>query len=82
MKIEVFTIRNKETNELIFAEGTNSYSEYRSFFQLERKWLDESEVGRSWYKINQHYSFDSEVRYLIDTEMKYIKFSLEEIEIK
>lgn len=81
MKIDVFTIRNKATNELIYAEGTSADNEYISHFSLDSKWLKEHEVGGAWYKnyANQ-YGFDEEVRHLMHGDYELVVFALEEVE--
>lgn len=81
MIIEVFTIRNKATNELIYAEGTSSYDEYYSHFKLDGKWLKENEIGGAWYSDYENkYGFDEEVRHLINSDYELVLFALEEIE--
>lgn len=83
MKIYVFTIRNKATNELIYAEGA-AHDEYYSNFELDGKWLtiDEGSSG-AWYKDYQNqFSFDEEIRHLIGGEYEKIIFALESMEYK
>lgn len=81
MKIDVFTVRNKSTNELIYAEGTSCYNEYCSDFTIDGKWLTEAEKS-GWYKSYQGlYGFDREIRFLLDYEYEFIVFSMEEVEV-
>lgn len=81
MKVEIFTIRNKATHELIYAEGTSAYNEYYSTFTLDSKWLKEHEVGGAWYKNYENkYGFDEEVRHLMYGDYELVVFALEEID--
>lgn len=87
MKINVFTIRNKTTKELIYAEGTSQDDEYVSFFRLEEKWFTDNDKATmddlgAWYKYPDGYGFDEEVRHLENYEYDLITFALEEMEIK
>lgn len=82
MIVHIFTIREKETNKLIYAEGTSAYDEYCSHFKINKKWLKDDEINESWLKLRDNYSFTEEVRFLTDAEYSLVKFSIEEIEIK
>jgi hypothetical protein len=82
MKIHIFTVRNSSTNELIYAEGTSSGSEYCSFFEIEEKWLSDEEKNRpGWRKSHTgEYYYREEVRHLFHYDYQFIKFALEEVE--
>lgn len=84
MKIDVFTIRDKSNNELIYAEGTNAYGEYCSFFEIDGKWLsdDEKETAGFDKMYDGTYTYSEEVRFLIGCDFEKITFNLEEVEIK
>lgn len=82
MKVDIFTIREKETNQLIYAEETSAYDEYCSHFEIDEKWLKADEIYGSWQKLKNTYYFTEEVRFLIDAEYSLIKFNIEELEIK
>lgn len=84
MKIDVFTIRDKSNNELIYAEGTSAYSEYCSFFELDGRWLTNQEKVSAGLQRNHKgfYRFSEEVRFLVDCDFEKITFNLEVIEVK
>lgn len=84
MKINVFTIRDKQTNELIYAEGV-SHTEFCSDFLLALKWLTDNDLKNkngSWYKSINKYGFKTEIRHLFNYEYDLIKFGLEEVEVQ
>lgn len=81
MKIHVFTIRNKVTNELIYAEGNEGHMEYFSSFKLEEKWLNDSEIKGSWIKRGNYCYFDEEIRHILNYQYEKIKFSMEQVDI-
>jgi hypothetical protein len=84
MKIHIFTIRNRATNALIYAEGTNQDGLYRSFFELDEKWLtDEEKQHSGWFEDGDgsaQYVYDNEVRHLFHHDYRFVKFALEEVE--
>lgn len=83
MKIDVFTIRDKSNNELIYAEGTHADGEYSSFFKLDGKWLSEEEKQKAGFDemYDKTYRYSEEVRFLIGCDFEKITFNLEQIEI-
>lgn len=82
MEIYVFTVRNLETNELIYAEGTESGSEYCSSFAIDGKWLTDEEKARNgWYRNYKGlYGYDEEVRHLNNYSYQFIRFAVEKLE--
>jgi hypothetical protein len=84
MKIYMFTIRSKDDNSLIYAEGAQ-HDEYYSNFKLDRKWLTQDDLTKrnaAWYKRGDFHSFDEEVRHLSNYDYDLVKFTLEEIEVQ
>lgn len=83
MRIYVFTIRNKITHELLYAEGTADGGEYCSFFELDGQYLtDEEKKWAGWRERGGGmYAYHEEVRHLFNYEYQHIKFSLEKVEI-
>lgn len=83
MKIKALTVRDKITNELIYAEGMRSEMDRTDIF-LDAKWLTEEDLedhGESWHKFKEQYIFDESTRHLFIYEYDLIKFSIEEVEI-
>lgn len=83
-KIKALTVRNKATNELIFAEGIRSEMD-RSDVILDEKWFTEEDLAEccdGWSKIKNDYVFDDSARYLFIYEYDLITFAIEELEIK
>lgn len=82
MDIHIFTIRNKATNELLYAEGTSEWSEYHSFFKLANSWLTDEEKQRAGWRqdYNKEWSYREEVRHLMNYEYEFIKFAMEVID--
>lgn len=85
MKVYALTIRDKKTQELIYAEGVRD-NEYISHFSIDAKWITENDkenLTESWCFNNyrQTYSFDEEVRHAMYDTYDLIEFNIEEIEI-
>lgn len=84
MKIKALTVRDKVTNELIYAEGMTSELNGTDLF-LDAKWLtngDLEEQGQAWDEYKGEYVFNEQVRHLFYYEYDLIKFAIEEVEIK
>lgn len=79
MEVYIFTIRNKKTKELIFAEGSQ-HDEYYSFFELEKHWINENELSGAWEESRNKYSYNEEIRHLINSDFEKVVFNLETID--
>lgn len=82
--INVFTIRNKTTQEIIYAEGVLD-CDTGSDFRLESKWItkEDKSIDNFYLDYRQEldcYSFSGDVDMLCQMNLKNICFSLEEYE--
>lgn len=80
--INVFTIRNKETNEIIYAEGVLDCDD-GSDFELSSKWITEDDKSDVASILNYRsdidcYSFSENVDNLCNISFEKIVFSVEE----
>lgn len=82
MIINVFTVRSKADNSLIYAEGCQ-HSEYVSDFELSSEWLDADDyLSESWHHdSDNNFTFQNEVRFLLSSTFKLVKFGIEELNI-
>lgn len=83
MKITVFTIRNKATKEIIYAEGTPHDERYPEFkldkkYFTEDEWKDLEDRG-AWRCYTDYAQFDEEMRHLMNYEFELIEFNTDEV---
>lgn len=82
MKINIFTIRNKQTDEIIYAEGID-HAEFYSNFELDKQYFTEEEWGKlnnmgAWYISREQAHFDEEIRHLNNYSFEKIIFNTQE----
>lgn len=83
MKIKALTVRDKATNELIYAEGMTSELNGTDLF-LDAKWFTEEDLegqGQAWDEYKGEYAFNEQVRHLFYYEYDLVKFAIEEVDI-
>lgn len=82
MKITLFTIREKHTNKLIYAEGV-PHSECTSHFKIHPNYFSQNDIesmeNSAWnLDYNNQYRFDEEIRHLENYDFDNIVFNPEE----
>lgn len=83
MEITLFTVRDKKTKELIYAEGID-YDESYSSFRLDKKYFTQLEKETtlkqgSWEFNGQEVRFGEEIRHINHYKFDLIEFNTQEI---
>lgn len=79
MKIDVFTIRDRKTKEIIHAEGV-SHAEFYSNFELDKSYFTDEEWNKlnnlgAWNTRGNEAYFDEEIRHLTNYNFEKIVFN-------
>lgn len=83
-KISIFTVRKKDTKELIYASGVPHDEMYLDFKinkdNFSEEELDVITVENAWHVNSEgKYYYDEEIRHLLDYEYDKIEFNIEEV---